>query len=88
MGIRRNEAAGKKVTSYWWLWGEKGMGKKKIGHVEEKVCPKCGEEEQTPDYIVFRCGKVRRVRDGRGRREWARENGMRWDSWDALASKK
>ena len=43
---------------------------------------------QTPDHIVFRCGKFRRVKDERGRREWARENGMRWDSWDALASKK
>ena len=39
---------------------------------------------------MFRCGKVRRVRDERrrGRREWASENGIRWDSWDALASKK
>ena len=35
-----------------------------------------------------RCRKVRRVKDERGRRDWARENGMRWDSWDALASKK
>ena len=64
------------------------------GHREVEVegaeCPKCGEEEQTPDHIVFRCGKVRRVRDerGRGRREWARENGKRWDSWDALASRR
>ena len=55
------------------------------------MCPKCGEEAQTPDYMVFRSvpvRKVRRVRDDRGRREWARENGMSWDSWDALASKK
>ena len=37
---------------------------------------------------MFRCGKVRRVRDEKGRREWVRENGMRWDSWDALVSKK
>ena len=39
---------------------------------------------------MFRCRKVRRVRDekGRGRWEWAEEAGMRWDSWDALASKK
>ena len=52
--------------------------------------PKCEEEEQTPDNIMFRCRKVRRVRDerGRGRRAWASENGMRWDRWDALASKK
>ena len=43
-----------------------------------------------PDHIVFRCRKVRRVKniEGRGRRAWAREAGMRWDSWDALASKK
>ena len=34
---------------------------------------------------MFRCRKVRRVRDERGSREWAMENGMRWD---ALASKK
>ena len=26
--------------------------------------------------------------EGEGRREWARKEGMRWDSWDALASKK
>ena len=52
------------------------------------MCPKFGEEEQTPDHIVFRCRKVRRVRDQRRRREWASGNGMRWDSWDALASKK
>ena len=43
---------------------------------------------QTLDHIVFRCRKVRRVKDERGRRAWARENGMRWDSWEALASKK
>ena len=46
------------------------------------------EEEETQDHIVFRCKKVRRMKDerGRGRREWARENEMSWDSWDALAS--
>ena len=71
----------KAVTNYCRLRGGKGIG---------RWCPKCGEKEQTPDHIVFRCGKVRRVRDERrtGRREWASENGMRWDSWDALASKK
>ena len=45
--------------------------------------PRCGEEEETPEHIVFRCGKIRRVKDEKGRREWAIENG---DSWDALAS--
>ena len=28
------------------------------------------------------------MKDEKGRREWASKNGMRWDSWDALASKK
>ena len=28
------------------------------------------------------------MKDERGRKDRARENGMRWDSWDALASKK
>ena len=51
------------------------------------MCPKCEEEEQTPDHIVIRCRKIRRVRDEKGRREWASESGMRWDR-DALASKK
>ena len=39
---------------------------------------------------MFRCRKVSRVKDerGRGRREWTSENGMRWDNWGALASKK
>ena len=79
------------MTSYCRLRGGKGIGRwwnKKIGRVEDARCPRCEEEEQTPDHIVFRCRKVRRVRDGKGRREWAREAGMRWDSWDALASKK
>ena len=45
--------------------------------------------------IVFRCKKISpdykkitRMKDEKGRREWARENGMRWDTWDALASRK
>ena len=86
MGWRR-----KAVTNYCRLRGGNGIGRwwdDKLGRVEGAECPKCGEEEQTPDHIVFRCGKVRRVKDEKGRREWARENGMRWDSWDALASKK
>ena len=46
------------------------------------MCPKFGEEGQTPDHMVFRFRKVRRVRNKRGRREWASENGMRWDRWE------
>ena len=46
--------------------------------------PRCGEEEQISDHVVFQCRKVRRVRDerGTGRRQWASENGMRWDGWE------
>ena len=83
----------KAVTNYCRLRGGKGIGRwwdKKIGRVGEAGCPRWEEEEETPDHIVFWCRKVRRVKDerGRGRREWAKEAGMRWDSWDVLASKK
>ena len=83
----------KAVTNYCRLRGGKGIGRwwdDKIGRIEGAECSKCGEEEQTSDHIVFQCGKIRRVRHekGRGRREWASENGMRCDSWDALAPKK
>ena len=81
----------KAVTNYCRLRGGKGIGRwweTKIGRTEEDVCPKCGEEEQMADHIVFHCEKVRRVKDKRGRRGWARENEMRWDSWDVLESKK
>ena len=81
----------KAVTIYCRLRGGKGIGRwwdEKIGWVEDVGCPRCGEDEETPEQIVFRCGKVRRVKDEKGRRDWARENGMRWDSWDALVSKK
>ena len=57
------------------------------GHVAEAECPRCGEEEETPDHIMLRCRRVRRVEDKRGG-EWVRENGLRWDSWDALTSRK
>ena len=54
------------------------------------MCPRCREEDETPDHIVFRCRMIKRVKDveGRDRRKWATEEGMRWDSWGALASKK
>ena len=66
----------KAVTNYCRLGGGKGIGRwwnKKIGRVDDAGCPRCGEEEETPEHIVFRCRKVRRVRDERGRREWAKE---------------
>ena len=75
MGWRREA-----VTNYCRLRGGKGIGgwwNAKIGRVEEARCPRCGEEKQTPDHIVFRCRKVTRVKDERGRREWAKEVGMR-----------
>ena len=77
MGWRREA-----VTSYCRLRGGKVIGRwwnKKIGWVDDAECPRCGKEEETPDHIVFRCRKVRRVKDERGRREWAKEVGMWWD---------
>ena len=59
-----------------------------MGRTDDAVCPRCGEENETLDHKVFRGRKVRRVKDERGRREWPRENEMRWDSWDALASRR
>ena len=54
----------------------------KVGRGVDTTCPRCGEEEDTPDHIVFRCSKIERVKDkkGRGRREWVREVGVRWGS--------
>ena len=37
---------------------------------------------------MFRCGNIRREKDEKGRREWVKKEGMRWDSWGALALKK
>ena len=79
MGWRREA-----VTNYCRLRGGKGIGgwwNASIGRVEEARCPRCGEEEQTPDHIVFRCRKVRRVKDERGRREWAKEVGIAGTRW-------
>ena len=50
----------KAVTNYSRLREGKGIGRwwdDKIGRVEDVECSKCGEEEHTPDHIVFRCGK-------------------------------
>ena len=52
--------------------------------MEDDTCPRCGEEEDTPDHIVFRCSTIKRVKDQRE----DGESGLRWDSWDALAEKK
>ena len=80
------------VTSYCRLRGGKGIGRwweNKVGHVDNATCrPKCEREDQTPEHNVFRCKKIKRLKDIRDRREWARVDGMGWDSWDALASKK
>lgn len=53
---------------YCRLRGGKGIGEwweARIGRTEHATCPRCGEEEQTPDDIVFRCRKIRRVKDAR-----------------------
>ena len=66
MGWRR-----KAVTHYCRLKG-KGIGKwweNRIERTEDAACLRCGEEEETSYHIVFWCRKIRRVKDGRRRRE-------------------
>ena len=41
---------------------------KKVGRMDNAVCPRCGEEEDTPDYIVFRCKDIKGIKDVKGRR--------------------
>ena len=73
MGSKR-----KAVTSYCQLRGGKGIGKwweNKIGRTLDAVyVPRCREEEETPDHIVFQCVGIKRLKDIRGRREWVEEN--------------
>ena len=67
----------KVATSYCRLRGGKGLGKwwekkGRWGVGVDATCPRCGKEDDTPDHIVFRCSKIKGVKDekGRGRREW------------------
>ena len=50
-----------------------------LGRMDDAVCSRCGEEAETPDHIVLRCRKIKRMKDseGKGRREWVRENRMK-----------
>ena len=70
------------LTNYYCrLRGRKGIGRwwgNKVGHVDKAKSPRYGEE--APDHIVFQSRRIKRVKDVRGRGEWARGNGMRWDS--------
>ena len=78
----------KVVTSYCRLQGGKGIGKwweEKIGQAEEARRPRCGEEEETPEHVVFWYMGIKRVKEIRKRREWF---SLRWDRWEALASKR
>ena len=54
-------------------WRQRKWWENRIGRSECATCPRCGEEEETPDHFVFRCRNITRVKNERGRREWARE---------------
>ena len=72
MGWRRRA-----VTNYCRLGGGKGIGRWwgcKVGNAAGSECPRCEEEEETPDHMVFRCREIRSLMDERGRKEWVREN--------------
>ena len=43
-----------------------------------------GRDTRTYSVPVY---GYQRLKDIRGRREWVRENNLRWDSWEALAAK-
>ena len=58
------------------LRGGKGIGK----WWENRICPRCGEEEETPDDIMFRCRKIKRIKleDVKGREEESGTAGTHW----------
>ena len=61
--VRRRRKA---VTNYYRLRGGKGIGKwweNKIGQTDVATYPRCGEEDDTPDRIVFRCMRIKRMKD-------------------------
>ena len=47
-----------------------------------------GRTDTGPHSVPVWEGPKSEGRKGKDWRDWARENGMRWDSWDALALKK
>ena len=50
--------------------------KNKIGRIDDAVCPRCGEEDDTPDHIVFRCMGIKRIKDVKGKGKGRRVNPM------------
>lgn len=67
-GNSSNELLQVERGGQWW--------KHKMGQAEEAVCPRYREEEETPNHILFRCKRIKRVEDIRGRIERAREKGL------------
>ena len=48
----------KAVTNHCRLRGGKGIGRwweNRVGRADGAVCPRCEEEEETSDHIVFQC---------------------------------
>ena len=72
-GRSDQESDGKGIGRWW----EKKIGRKDVG---DAVSPRRGEvtpnRSHTRLHIVFRCRKIRRVKDERGRRDWATEDGI------------
>ena len=69
------------MRDYCRLRGGKGIGKgweSRIGRMDDAVCPRCREEEESPDHIVFRYMHmgIKRLKDIQGRRWWVEENDM------------
>ena len=51
-----NGLLGGKGIDRWWRC--------KVGNAAESECPRCGEEEETPGYMVFQCKEIKRLKDG------------------------
>ena len=52
---------GNKLLSTVRRKGHREVVEWKIGRTEDAECPRCREEEETPDHSVFRCRNVKRV---------------------------
>ena len=88
MGWMEEKGSDKLLSAAWRKGDREVVGKQDSVDDAVHACPRCGEEEKSPDHIVFRCMGIKTLKDIRGRGGWVKENDMRWDSWEALASKR
>lgn len=50
-----------------------------VGRMDDAICPRCGEADDIPDHVVFRCMKIRRIKESElGRTTEGGLAGMSW----------